>query len=252
MATLSERVAIVTGGGRGIGRGIALALAGEGAAVVLAGRTLDPLTSTAAEIVARGGEATPIVCDVAESAQLAALVEATLAQYSRVDILVNNAAYVPHGELLSIADDVIDSAWRTGPLASLNLMKLCHPHLKVAGGSIINISSGASLDAASPHRGIYAATKAAVNSLSRTAAVEWGADGIRVNVVMPFGASDAVASFLANEPEYAQQVIAATPLRRVGDPEQDIGAVVAFLAGDAARFVTGTILPADGGRTYLR
>jgi meso-butanediol dehydrogenase / (S,S)-butanediol dehydrogenase / diacetyl reductase len=247
---LRDKTAIVTGGGRGIGRGIALALAANGAAVVIGGRSLAPLQETVAEIEGRGGRARAIPCDVRRDSDLEELVQGAKDRFGSIDCLVNNAMQVPHGPLLDIAADVIDAAWTSGPLASLKLMRLCHPHL-VGGGSIVNISSGSSLTDR-VGLGMYAATKAALNSISRAAAVEWGADGIRVNVVMPFGKSDSVASFLITEPGFAEEIQRTTPLGRVGDPEEDIGRVVAFLCSAEAGYITGAVIPADGGRSYLR
>ena len=251
MTMLVGRTAIVTGGGQGVGRGVALALAGEGANVVVCGRTAVSLEGTCDEIRRRGAAALAVSCDVGDGKQLERLVETTVGRFGTIDVLVNNAMQVPHGTLLEITEDTIDAAWRSGPLAALRLMRLCHPHLR-DGGVIVNVSSGVALQAAAPQRGIYAATKAALNSISRAAATEWGPDGIRVNVIMPFARSDAVSRFIENEPEYAAQVIDQVPLRRVGDPEDDIGRAVAFLCGPSAGYITGVTLPIDGGSSFLR
>jgi NAD(P)-dependent dehydrogenase (short-subunit alcohol dehydrogenase family) len=130
-------------------------------------------------------------------------------------------------------------------------MRLCHPHLR-GDGAIVNVSSGIAIASQAPSRGFYAATKAALNALSRAAATEWGADGIRVNTIMPFAESDAVARFIAEEPELAAAAIASVPLGRVGEPEADIGRAVVFLVGPDARYITGVTLPVDGGSAYLR
>jgi len=251
VGVLAGKTAIVTGGGKGVGRGIALALAAEGANLVVCGRSPSALEETSAAVRERGAAALAVTCDVCHADQLEALVDGTVRTFGTIDVLVNNAMQVPHGTILEISEETIDAAWRSGPLAALRLMRLCHPHL-VGGGAIVNVSSGAALDGAAPQRGVYAATKAALNSLSRAAAVEWGPDGIRVNVVMPFARTDAVARFLENEPEYAAQVIARVPLRRVGDPEDDIGRAVVFLCGPDAGYITGVTLPIDGGSSFLR
>jgi meso-butanediol dehydrogenase / (S,S)-butanediol dehydrogenase / diacetyl reductase len=248
---LVGKTAIVTGGGTGVGRGIALALASERANVVVCGRTAGPLNETCGAIRERGGLALAVTCDIGVAQQLEHLVDATVRAFGTIDILVNNAMQVPHGALLEISEETIDAAWRSGPLGALRLMRLCHPHLR-DGGVIVNVSSGAALEGSAPHRGVYGATKAALNSISRAAAVEWGPDGIRVNVIMPFARTDAVARFLENEPEFAGQVIARIPLRRVGDPEDDIGRAVVFLCGPDAGYITGTTLPIDGGSAFLR
>jgi NAD(P)-dependent dehydrogenase (short-subunit alcohol dehydrogenase family) len=153
--------------------------------------------------------------------------------------------------LIDIGDERIGDAWNTGPLASLYLMRLCHPHLR-GGGAIVNVSSGASIANAVPGRGIYAAVKAALNAISRSAAVEWGPDGIRVNTIMPVARTEPFETFMTNEPEAAQAVVEGIPLRRIGDCESDIGSAVVFLCGPDSRYLTGATLPLDGGLAFLR
>lgn len=251
MGNLEGRVAIVTGGGHGVGRGIAIALAEAGAKVVICGRTAGTLAGVRREIEGRGGEAEDVVCDITRKADLARLIEATLARFGGINILVNNAALVPRGTLLEIDDGLIQDAWDTGPIASLQLMRLCHPHLK-GDGAIINVSSGSSIAASVALRGVYAAVKAALNAISRAAANEWGPDGIRVNTIMPIALTEPFEQFMANEPERAAAAIAGIPLGRIGDCVEDIGRAVAFLAGPDARYLTGAILPLDGGAGYVR
>jgi len=251
MTTLTGKVAIVTGGGQGVGRGIALALAGEGAHVVVCGRTAETLAGTGEELRRRGAQSLEVVCDVSQASDLANLVDRTVERFGTIDILVNNAALVPHGSLLDIDEALVEGAWQAGPLAALRLMRLCHPYLR-GGGSIVNVSSGIAVAAQTPNRGIYAATKAALGAMSRAAANEWGPDGIRVNVIMPFALTDSVARFFTNEPEHANSILAEVPLGRVGDPETDIGRAVAFLVGPNAHYITGVTLPVDGGTSYVR
>lgn len=226
---LAGKAAIVTGGGQGVGRGIALALAAAGARVVVCGRTESTLDDVREEIGARGGTARSIRCDVTVPTDLDRLVELTVAAFGTVDILVNSAMIVPHGTLLDIGDETIAAGWESGPLAALRLMRRCHPYLR-GGGAIVNVSSGASIAPMTHHRAVYAATKAALNAISRGAAVEWGPDGIRVNTIMPFAHSPALDRFAADEPQALADVLAAIPLRRTGDPESDIGQAAVFLA----------------------
>jgi NAD(P)-dependent dehydrogenase (short-subunit alcohol dehydrogenase family) len=227
-----------------------MALARAGAQVVIFGRTESTLRAAQDDIAAFGGIAFPVVGDVASQDDRERLVKETLDQFGAINILVNNAALIPHGDLLTVKEHVIESVWQAGPVASLMLMKLCHPHLK-GGGSIINLSTAQSLNPR-PGAGIYAATKAALNLISRSAAVEWGSDGIRVNTILPFGESDAVKAFFANERDVAQEILATVPLGRVGDPELDIGRAVVFLASEESGYLTGTMIPLDGGTAYLR
>jgi NAD(P)-dependent dehydrogenase (short-subunit alcohol dehydrogenase family) len=251
MGILAGRTAIVTGGGQGIGRGIALALADAGARVVICGRTAATLSAVRAEIEARGGEALDVLCDITIARDRQRLIAAVLGRFGGIDILINNAALIVRGPLLEVADDLIRDSLEAGPVAALQLMRLCHPHLR-NGGAIVNVSSGAAIEARVPERGLYAATKAALNAISRAAATEWGADGIRVNVIMPIARTEPFERFLANEPEAAAAILARTPLGRVGDCEQDIGRAVVFLVGPDAGFLTGATIPLDGGTAYIR
>lgn len=248
---LTGKVAVVTGGGTGVGRGIALALANEGAIIVVCGRTEQTLQDVCALVVERGGEALALVCDISNSEEINTLIEKTVARFGTIDILVNNAALVPHGSLLDIDEAVVQEAWDTGPLAALRLMRACHPFLQ-GGGVIINVSSGISIADNAKNRGVYAAVKSALNSISRAAANEWGVDGIRVNTIMPFARTEAVDRFFTNEPTLANEILDQNPLRKVGDPEADVGRAVAFLAGPNASYINGVTLPIDGGASYVR
>jgi len=253
VGVLDEKVAIVTGGGRGVGRGIALALAGAGAAVVVCGRTAEPLAETVREIERRGGRGASIVTDVTAPADVDACIALACDRFDGVDILVNNATLVPHGSLLEISEELVDGAWAAGPVAAWRFMVRCHPHLKArGGGAIVNVSSGAAITGSVPERGTYAAIKAALGAYSRAAAMEWAADGIRVNAIMPVAMTDAFAAFLEGEPAAGAAVVAGIPLGRIGDPERDIGRAVVFLCSDDSAYLTGATLPLDGGLAYLR
>jgi meso-butanediol dehydrogenase / (S,S)-butanediol dehydrogenase / diacetyl reductase len=251
MGFLDSKVAIVTGAGQGVGRGIALAFAAEGAAIAVAGRTAEKLDDTCAEIERRSGRATPIECDVGELAQIEACVAVTLEHFGRVDILVNNAQAVPLGPLLKVPDEAFELGWRTGPLAAVRFMRACHPHLK-GGGAIVNLASGAGLRPDPVGLGLYAAVKEAIRSITRAAACEWGADGIRVNAIIPLANSPGMDAWTKIYPQEAARFLATVPLGRVGDCERDIGRAVAMLVGPAFAYVTGTTLMLDGGQAYLR
>jgi NAD(P)-dependent dehydrogenase (short-subunit alcohol dehydrogenase family) len=251
MTTLAGKTAIVTGGGRGVGRGIALALASEGANVAVCGRSEPPLHEVCEAIAQRGPRASAIVCDVKEPDHLSSLVEQVVRTFGGVDILVNNAMEIPNGTLLDTSDEAIDAAWRSSPLAALRLMRLCHPYLR-GGGSVVNISSGAAVAPALPQRGVYGMTKAALNAISRAAATEWATEQIRVNTIMPFARTEALDVYMQTEPEHSSRVIANIPLGRLGDPEHDIGRVVTWLVGPDASYVTGVTIPVDGGLAYIR
>jgi NAD(P)-dependent dehydrogenase (short-subunit alcohol dehydrogenase family) len=236
-----------------VGRGIALALAADGAAVVVCGRTEAPLAETVAEIETRGGHGAWIVSDITVADDVDACIALAGERFGGVDILVNNATLVPHGTLLDISEDLIDEAWATGPVAAWRFMVKVHPRMvERGGGAIVNVSSGAAIHPNVPGRGTYAAIKAALGAYSRAAAMEWAGDGIRVNTIMPVALTDAFQAFMDGEPDGAAAVVAGIPLGRVGDPEADIGRAVVFLCGSDSAYLTGATLPLDGGLAYLR
>ena len=252
MGILDDQCAIVTGAGQGVGRGIALALATEGCAVSAAGRTESKLHAVVKEIEERGGRAIAVACEVSDSEQIDSCVERTVEELGGSQVLVNNAQSVPLGPLLEIADDAFRSGFETGPLASLRFMRACHPHLKERGGSIINLGTGAALRPDPHGHGAYAAVKEATRALTRAAAVEWGADGIRVNTIIPLAMSPGMEMWMKLRPEEAQAFMNSVPLRRGGDCEQDIGRAVVSLVGPDGGYITGSTLMLDGGQAFLR
>ncbi len=250
MGILDKKVAIVTGAGQGVGQGIALALAAEGASVAVAGRTESKLVDTCTLIEARGGTALPVACEVTDAAQIEACVAKVIENFGTVDILVNNAQVVPLGKLLDLSEDAVQAGWDSGPLATLRFMKACHPYLK-GGGSIVNLGSSAAKRWDATGYGAYAAVKEAIRSLTRAAACEWGADGIRANAILPLAMSPGMKLWIEHVPDEANAFLATVPLGRVGDCEQDIGRAVVFLAGPDSGYVTGHTLTLDGGQCFM-
>lgn len=247
---LSGQIALVTGAGQGVGRGIALALAAEGARVAVTGRTFAKLEDTCRAIAAAGGEALPVQCDVKSPASLQACVDTVTAHFGGLNILVNNAQEVPLGNLLDVDEDGVASGWESGPLATLRLMKLCHPHLK-GNGVIINLGSTSAKRWDMAGYGIYAACKEAIRSISRAAASEWGPEGIRTNVILPLAASPALAGWIEERPDESSEFFKTIPQRRVGDCEADIGRFVALLCSADAGYVNGQSIALDGGQALL-
>jgi 2-hydroxycyclohexanecarboxyl-CoA dehydrogenase len=251
MGRLQDRTAIVTGAGQGIGRGIALALAKEGAAVALLGRTVDKVEKVAAEVTEFGGRALPLGCDVADAEAVRAAVTATVGEWGRLDVLVNNAqAKAPNRTVEEITAEDAELSWSTGPMATLHCMQAAFPHLKERGGAIVNFGSNTAIEGAKAF-GAYAMAKEGIRGLSRVAAREWGRFGIRVNVICPFGGSPSATSFNEEHPKAAQAILRSTPLGRMGDCEDDIGRAVAALVSDDMNYVTGATLMVDGGLTFL-
>ncbi len=249
MGTLDGKVALITGAGQGVGEGIAVALAKEGAAIAVVGRTEAKLVRTCARITELGGSAEPVVCDVGVAEQIPAAVDGTVARFGGLDILINNANQTALGRLLDLDAALLEKAYATGPLAALRLMQACHPHMVArGGGAIINMVSSAAVRWDATNYGAYASAKEAMRSLNRTAASEWGADGIRVNAVAPHALSPGLAWWTKKHPEEAAAFVKTIPLGRIGDCERDIGRAVAFLVGPDAGYLTGATIPLDGGQ----
>jgi NAD(P)-dependent dehydrogenase (short-subunit alcohol dehydrogenase family) len=257
MNRLADKVAIVTGAGRGIGRAIALAYAAEGAKVIVATRSADTVAVVSAEIKASGGRAHGVTCDVSDKAQINALVAETVRVFGTVDILVNNAQsfgtpteprpYPTRMGVETSADEEWQYTLQTGLFASLWAMQAVFPILKPKGGKIINFGSMAGQRGES-RTAAYNATKEAIRALTRTAAREWGRYKINVNVINPAALSNALTTFQKDfPPPPGTENAAHIPLRRLGDPLRDIAPVAVFLASADSDYVTGMTLMADGG-----
>jgi NAD(P)-dependent dehydrogenase (short-subunit alcohol dehydrogenase family) len=251
MGRLDGTTVLVVGGARGIGRGCALAAASEGAHVVVGDLDEVGAREVAAAASARGPEALGLRADVVERDQVDALVVAALAQFGRIDGLVNLAYF--HEGPVPIADlpaDTLARELHVDVVGCLIAMQAVYPHLRERGGSIVNFSSSAGVEGMAD-RGAYSAAKAAVRLLSRTAALEWGGDQIRVNSVCPFSMSEGLRAAIAAGTVDQAHLDRISPLGRPGDPEHDIGAGVAFLLSDDARYVTGQTIALDGGGLAL-
>ncbi|MFJ9681800.1 SDR family NAD(P)-dependent oxidoreductase [Streptomyces sp. NPDC101194] len=249
MGKLDGKVAVISGAGQGVGRGIALALASEGASVAVLGRTEAKLAATCELLRGRGVKAEPFVLDVLDTERIPALVEQIAERFGRIDILVNNAYTGCYGPLLSLSDEQFRKGFDSGPFAAFAFMKAAHPYLKENdGGVIVNLVTSAMVRWDLSTYGAYAAAKSALRSLTRAAANEWGRDGIRVNAVAPHAVSPAYARWQDAHPEEAAAFRASIPLGYVGDCEQDIGRAVAMLCGPDARYLTGATVPLDGGQ----
>ncbi|WP_440220070.1 SDR family NAD(P)-dependent oxidoreductase [Dietzia sp. MNB45] len=249
-ARLSGKVAVVTGAGQGVGRGIALALAESGAAVVLVGRTLRTLESVAEEIRATGGTADSLVIDITDETAVESIIATAVMWLGSVDILVNNANLAEPMPLDEYSDAAFRTAFEAGPRASLSLMKQARPYMVARGGGVvINLVSSAAVRWDAADHGVYAAVKEAIRSLTRAAACEWGPDGIRALTVAPHAHSPGLDWWMRHHPEEAERFIARIPAGRVGDPVADIGRPVAWLCTAEASYLTGVTIPLDGGQS---
>lgn len=248
------KVAIVTGGGSGIGRAAALDFAGAGACVVVSGRTLIHLKQTVTLARASGAQALAVPADVSRSDDVKALVVATLKAFGRLDFLINNAGISADGKPICDADeDLFDCIYATNVRGPFLCMKYAIPEmLRTGGGCIVNVSSNQGLIGGHGVAG-YAASKHALNGLTKVAAVEYASMGIRVNAVCPAGTDTDMLGKLAASmaPEaWNARIAALYPAGRVGTAEQ-VSAVIRFLCSDAASHIHGAAIPVDGGFTAL-
>lgn len=248
MKRLNGNVTIITGGGKGIGYGLAEAFAEEGSNLVITGRTEARLIKAKHELEDRYGiEVLPIVADGADEEAIKSVVSQTVEKFGKINTLVNNAQVSKSG--LSLVDHTredFDLAIYSGLYATFFYMKECFPFLEKTHGSVINFASGAGLFG-KLGQASYAAAKEGIRGLSRVAASEWGPYEVRVNVVCPLAMTESLQQWKAEYPELYEKTIHGIPLGHFADPKDDIGRVCVFLASEDAHFVTGETITLQGG-----
>lgn len=246
---LSGKVALVTGGGRGIGKSLALGLAQHGADLVVVGRTLTALECVVENVQSNGRRACAVEADLADCESLDAVVGEAMKRMGRLDILVNNAAMgaeLKHSE--SVTPQEFDDLVQTNLKGTFFLTtSVARRMIYSGGGSVVNISSIVAR-VASPRAAVYGAVKAGIESLTRTLAVEWARHNVRVNAVAPGYVVSDLTSASHSGGKLSNYVQEGTPMRRMADPEEMVGAVV-YLASDASSFQTGSTIVVDGGWT---
>jgi NAD(P)-dependent dehydrogenase (short-subunit alcohol dehydrogenase family) len=243
---LSGRTAIITGAGTGIGQGISLAMAKQGASVVIVGRTRETLEDTRQRVEKAGGAAVIVQGSIADPEVAVRAVAEAMASFGRLDVLVNNGhTFSTPLPLEQTPEADLRQHIESGFFGTYHFMQAAFPHMRERGGSIINFGSMAGVQGWA-NFAPYAAAKEAIRGLSRSASRDWGRYRIRVNVIVPSSHSK-IADEYFSEPGSLEAVEATIPLGYLGDPELDIGGVAVFLASDDARYVTGQTLHADGG-----
>jgi NAD(P)-dependent dehydrogenase (short-subunit alcohol dehydrogenase family) len=250
---LRGKVALVTGSTQGLGEGIALRFAREGARVVINGRSAQKGEAVVAKLRALGADAHFIRADLSQYNEAISLVQQAAAHFGRLDILINNAQAVPDliPSIEERSAEYLDQALRSGLYGSLWTSQAALPFFRAAGaGRIVNF---ASINGAygSKYGAAYNAAKEAIRGLTRTLANEWGQYNVTVNVILPSGVSPSYEAFYSDDPKKAEAVARLNPMRRHGRAEEDIGSAVLGLVCDYARYITGQSLFIDGGANLL-
>lgn len=246
---LDDKVAIITGASKGIGKAIARALGQQGAKIVIASRKQESVDETAKEFIAEGIEAIGIAAHMGDGVQIKNLVEQTVKYFGGIDIIVNNAATNPSfGPVIETDDGVFDKIINVNVKGPLVLCKLSYPIMKQrGGGSIINISS---IEGLTPGLGLglYSVSKATLIALTKVLAKEWGTDKIRANVICPGLIKTKFSEALTTNEKILKHVLAKQALPQLAEPE-DIAGLALYLASEASSFCTGAVYTADGGYT---
>lgn len=253
MGLLDGNVAVVTGAGQGIGKGVARRLVLEGAKVVVAELNEQQGEQTAVELRELGGDAVFVKTDVSKKADVENMIAAAVKSYGRLDILVNNACRAPAQLLFEEKTDaMLEEQLAIGVWGSWWAMRAAMPIMRQQGGGrIINFVS-IDVDTGAWLHADYAIAKAGVQAMTRSAATDWGRYNITVNCIAPTAATEPFVEMCKHRPELEKMAALSRPIERMGHPENDIAPAVVMLASDAGRYMTGITLPVDGGKHMAR
>lgn len=249
MFTLTDKVAVITGSSKGIGRSIAECMARAGAKVVISSRKQDKCEEVAQGIRDDGGEAIAVPCNISRKEDLENLIAQAVDTWGRLDILVCNAAVNPYfGPMAEMPDEAYDKVMNSNVKSNFWLCNMAAPHMEKQGGGSIIIVSSIGGRQGSATLGVYGISKAADFALVKNLAVEWGPKGITANCIAPGLIKTDFSRVLWEDPKIAKGIAQGSPVRKIGEPE-DIGGVAVFLASGASRYMTGQTLVVDGGAT---
>lgn len=251
MEKLNGKIAIITGGAGGIGKGMATAFVKEGATVVIIDLNAEVGNQTIKELQEYQPESIFIQANLAEHEKLSSIVKKVADQFGKIDILVNNAHASRMASIEETTQADLDLSFNTGFYPTFYLMQAALPYLKETKGNIINFASGAGING-DVNQGSYAVAKEAIRAITRVAANEFGPFGINVNIISPIAKSPGMVQWAEENPEYYQGMLAKIPLRRLGEIEEDIGRVAVFLASEDSAYITGQTIMVDGGSIKLR
>lgn len=251
MGKLEGKVSLITGGAGGIGKGIATAFVKEGATVVIADLNEKAGEQAIEELQAYQKDCMFIQVNLAEHDKLQNIVDQVGKKFGKLDILVNNAHASKQAPFEETTKELLDLSFNTGFYPTFYLMQAALPYLKETQGKIINFASGAGMNG-DVNQASYAAAKEAIRAISRVAANEFGPYGINVNLISPIANSEGVQHWAKENPNYYEAMLERIPLKRLGDPEEDIGRAAVFLASEDSNYISGQTMMVDGGALKLR
>jgi NAD(P)-dependent dehydrogenase (short-subunit alcohol dehydrogenase family) len=250
MGNLTGVRAMVTGASGGIGSAICRRLAADGASICATDLTQEGLDQIGQSLNLGPDRWVATAADLTQRVEVKKVVASGVEAFGGLNALVNVASASRNKPVMETNDEDLALALNTGIWATFYAMQECYPHLKQSGGSIVNFGSSAAITG-QPRNGAYAAAKEAIRGLTRTATHEWGQDGIRINVVLPFAVTPMMKMWAEQHPDLYAKAAAGPALRRIGDPDEDIAPVVSWLLSRDSQYVTGQTIAVDGGSIVL-